>query len=363
MKLKWLYIALLLPAPGFSQLDSLKGNIRSIKETPDVSGIAQNNLPILVGGSYHERYSLDDKKLFDEFSKSLYPYLPLSFIDKEYDKKKRLIKSIHYSSDSTSRYITTYTYDEFDNLIQERDGNTTTNYRYAQFRDSAYRIIAELNYDSDPALFEMKQYLYDKKNLQLVEIRNLSGYWSDDKINYKYDSSGRVITEIRSLISRVLEYDEKNGLQVYRDSSDIYHRKDYMYNTDGTLKQTIEGCADYKVSSACEIINYEYDEERVIKKHFVWQDSLSSRKEYQYNKDGLLKKIEWFGMNEKISKNYVEYFYEKDILTKAIFTNNDAVTVISFQYKFDSHNNWIEQVKKINHKIFYIREREITYWD
>ena len=365
MKLKWLYIALILPLPCLSQLDSLKGNVKSLKETPDLSGVSQNDFPILVGGSYEERHPLDSRKLFNEFPGNLYPYFPLSVIEKEYDKKKRLVKKISYRPNETNRSIVNYLYDEFGNLVQEKNEfSIITNYRYVQFRDSVYRIIAELNYDSEPEFFNMKQYLYNKSNFQLIEIRDLSGYWSDDKINYKYDSAGRVISEVYSTINRVLEYDEKSRMKAYRDSSDIYNRKDYAYNPDGTLKQTIKGCWGYQVSYGCEKIYYSYDKEkRLTKKHFFWQDSLSSRKEYQYNNDGLLQKLAWFWKEEKKSKNHVEYFYENRILTKAIFTDNDSVTTIGFQYKLDSHNNWIEQIKTVNNKVFYIRKREITYWD
>ena len=64
------------------------------------------------------------------------------------------------------------------------------------------------------------------------------------------------------------------------------------------------------------------------------------------------------------SKNFVEYFYnENKLLTKAIFTDNDKISVINFQYKFDSYNNWIEQVKIIDDKTLYVRKREIVYWE
>ncbi len=316
------------------------------------------------------QYSLDYETIFKDFPKDLFPNESTGF-EKEFDEKGRL-KTFTRSDFNNSIFLTTYyTYDEYNNLVQRKDESSSkdyknyeiANYHYLPFKDSIDRLISEINYESDPDRFGMKQYFYNRK-FKLIEVRELSSFGRDEKTNYYYDDSGRVVSQIRYNLERSLRTDNKTGKEFLTDSLDEYDRKDYEYNHDGTLKQTVSGCTPYLVKAACIKITFEYDiNKRIIKKYFYWMDSLFSRREYQYNSDNSINKLEWFYKGEIKSRNYIEYFYKDKELAKAIFTDGDKVTVFEFKYQLDSHNNWTEQIKIVDEKPFYIRKREIAYWE
>jgi len=313
------------------------------------------------------QYSLSYETIFEDFPKDLFPNRSIGY-EKEYDEKGRLTKLMRSYFDIKIHNTTYYTYNEYGNLVQEKlvydDGRfEITNFHYIPFADSTDHIISEMNYETDPERFEMKQYYYNKK-VQLIEVRELSQIRWDHRTNYKYDTAGRLIKELNFNVEKKLMIDRNTGIEKISDSIDIYYRKETEYNNDGTIKLTIDGCAPYLVKLACAKTYFEYDDKkRVIKKTFYWGDSLFSHRQYQYNPDNTLKKLEWFYKDEIKPKNQAEYFYEKKELSKAIFIDGDKTTVFEFNYQSDSHNNWTEQIKIVDNKPFYIRKREITYWD
>lgn len=370
MKFKFLHILLLSPLLSFSQLDSLKGRVKTIKES--IKYAEKFGLTLYLREFDFGQYSLTDETIFKEFRKGLFPRSPSSSpIHKEFDKNGRLTELTFFSkNDSLISSRWKYVYDEYNNLIQEKiefsSGDyEVTNYRYLPFKDSTDRIMTEITYDSDPDRFSMKQYFYNN-TVQLIEIRELSGFGWDRKTNYKYDDSGRLVFEINSDVKKVLKYDSAMKTNIFQDSATDYYSEAFSYYDDGSLKEKVSGCSPGLIAAACQRIVYVYDnKKRKSKTYYYWRgiDSLFSHSEYEYHPDNSLKRISWFFKGEPQSKNFVDYFYKDKELIKAVLTTTDNTTVIEFEYKVDSHNNWIEQKKFVNNDLFYIRKREITYWD
>ncbi|WP_116789351.1 hypothetical protein [Flavobacterium psychrotrophum] len=86
---------------------------------------------------------------------------------------------------------------------------------------------------------------------------------------------------------------------------------------------------------------------------------MNFEREYAYNKSNQLI-LSVHKAQGQITER-TEYFYENDHLSRLISNDNGKKHKVTFLYKFDHYNNWVEQEKIINGKIF-IRRRIITYY-
>lgn len=371
-RIKLLLIALSIPYFSFSQLDSLKGPVRSVQDTITYLDSAKG-FTLYLRGSDFGQYSLTGETVLNEFKKkTLFPGWVRNNT-KEYDRKGHLLKTTQFYPHYKMVSIEERSYDEYGNLVKQvsrsadrdEESRSTSEYTYIQLADSAEHVVAELNYGSDPGHFSMKQYFYNRKS-QLLEERDLSGFGWNDKISYQYDERGRLIAEIRFRLKRNLGLDIQTGAEIITDSAEEYHRINWKYAEDGQLLEKISGCKPYLVKNACTRIKYLYDcDQRISAIYYYWthMDTIFSHREYEYNTDNTIKKIAWVFKDEKLPGNYVKYYYSDKELSKAIFTDNGKVTVIEFKYKLDTHNNWTEQQKIVNNELIYVRKREIAYWD
>jgi hypothetical protein len=58
-----------------------------------------------------------------------------------------------------------------------------------------------------------------------------------------------------------------------------------------------------------------------------------------------------------------EYFYNsRNELKKLIVRNKKNEAVVTFEYKYDEFDNWIEQTKFYNGKKLFVWKRQITYY-
>jgi hypothetical protein len=361
------FILLLLSRNTYGQLDSLKGKVKSVKQTATFTarGLILHLREFDFGQS-----RLADDNIFDDFRRSFFPRWPGKY-DQEFDEKGRLIKKVQYSHvpDLTSKYL--YLYDEYDNLIQERRESKGGDYFdfevinrvYRPFRDSNDRVVMEIQYDKDPDRFEMKQYFYDE-NFRLHEVREISSFGRNSRTRYEYDLGGRLLSDIHFVSETKLHRDSISGKRYLADSLDETYREEFIYNDAGLLKQKTRGCASNLVTSSCQKIIYEYDtHNRKEKVWFHWRDTIFSWREYTYNPDSSIQKITWRHKGTPGYRNSVEYFYENKELIKAVLTDDNTTSSFEFEYIVDAYGNWTEQRKYMNNEPVYVRKREITYYD
>lgn len=368
MKTTYLYLTLIVPIFSFAQLDSTKGKVKSIKHVVFYTDKPSTNLLIKRNEMNFGQYNLSLETIFEDFSQELFPSQIFGF-ENHFNKNSKIVRSITFGNNGDTNTNTYYFYDKDGIISQEKviynSGEyEITNFRNGILKDSQIHLLATMTYGSDTANFNIKQYYYTKDfNANLVETRNVSGFlWNDTKETYKYDSSQRVIKETRFFIDK--SYNNTSGIISLKDTLNEYYSKEYIYNIDGNILETTEGCKPYLVKAACMKTFFEYDEQkRVKRKLFYWSDSLFSIRTFHYNPDNTIKKIEWFYKDEKKPKSHIEYTYLKKELIKAVYNNNGIITLIEFKYKTDAHNNWTEQLKFINNKEEYKRIREIEYWD
>ncbi len=351
----------------FSQLDSLKGKIKWIKD----SVIETDKSYLLLSSEGFGQFILREDDIFTEFKGDLLPKRYMQY-DKErqFDEKGRLIKITNIFPKIGSSSCIHYSYDEFNNLVQKRSEYSDseyaiTNYHYQPLkRGGALYLSSEITYENDPGRFFMTQYYYTDKSLLLGKSEY--SVFENEMTNYSYDKAGNLLEEIWTQIKKVIKYDSMLKREVVADSVSWSYSRFYNYYAGGGLQQKLEGCSPDFVPAACQRTVYVYDEKgRKSKIYYYWmhQDSLFSHKEYEYYPDNCIKKINWFFKEESQPKSYIEYFYRDNELTKAILVNPYHNKVVELEYKFDSHRNWIEQKKIVNNDLFYTRKREIVYWD
>ena len=55
------------------------------------------------------------------------------------------------------------------------------------------------------------------------------------------------------------------------------------------------------------------------------------------------------------------YYDDNDNISKIEFFDNENCFEVTFRYRFDENNNWIEIIKNVNGKDLYMWKREIEY--
>lgn len=242
----------------------------------------------------------------------------------------------YYSNGKTfSQSIKTYSSSDKilrENSFSEFYGRTEniTNYTY----NEEGLLIEKITYKGDGTIESKVGFKYDENE---VLIEELNGINTDDEtlIKYTYDSESRVI-EINS-------YENSNGklnsreLSTYNDELLINHKalgvdgalihsNDYLYAPNGKNVERI-------------FVDYAY-------RHIVAIEK---------------KKLEF--VTSKFTRH--SYFNENNDLFKETETDSnkpDELVVNTFQYQYDSKDNWIQKIEFKNGIAKHIYEREIEYY-
>ena len=238
-----------------------------------------------------------------------------------------------------------YTYDKNDLLIKRKE---IDNYGKGSFLDF------EFKYDSKDSLTSVlissdgcKRTLKIERdsNNRPIERKTIQNDTVQLTYSVKYDKNDNLISESqfrhksapvklieRSFNSQNLK--EKEKIIEYRTWDTIRVEKEYLYNNKNQL---------------------------VIEKFNIENDSSFEIKN-KYHKNGELKEsITVMGENEFV---IIERNNENGDLTKKAVKTNDGKTndVWSYDFKYDSENNWIEKIEFKNNKPLRIVKRKIEYY-
>lgn len=119
-------------------------------------------------------------------------------------------------------------------------------------------------------------------------------------------------------------------------------------------------------------VEYEYnDDNKLISKQDFWRDWNSALNKtelkkgtktiYEYKFGKLLKKLSYTD-NQSLNMNTTYYYDDNDNISKIEFFDNENCFEVTFRYRFDENNNWIEIIKNVNGKDLYMWNREIEYY-
>ena len=133
------------------------------------------------------------------------------------------------------------------------------------------------------------------------------------------------------------------------------------------------------------IITFEYNEigQLIEQTEFDSKGKRTSHIRFKYLNNKLIEKIEYGSSNESI-QNKTKFGYDENktlVIEKILDKNGDLVKLsefnqgilarennyklkrnMSFDYEFDSQNNWIQKVISEKEKPVYLIEREIKYY-
>ncbi len=286
----------------------------------------------------------------------------------DYDTETNVLKSVQFPED-TAATKTTYTYDEMyrnariaattntglamsaeysytdDVMTRIKTPTTTYNFEYGNFglRKGVYILDAEST--DDPQY--LAQYTYTDRNNYLDTI----DYGNGDKVQYEYDSYGRLLTETyedNDVVS--YQYDNDGGLAAVTDSETGITTR-YYYDFSGRAMGYSEKSADFSHT-----VGYEYDTSNNMTSYVESIDGQKRTTSYSYNKDNRITSVNVDGIT-------VEYVYDSfDRLTQKTTKNGDTVVLTEY-YTFKETNEttsnqvWKYRTKSDNVDITY----EYTY--
>lgn len=117
-------------------------------------------------------------------------------------------------------------------------------------------------------------------------------------------------------------------------------------------------------------VEYKYDDNKLISKQDFWRDWNSALNKtelkkgtktiYEYKFGKLLKKLSYTD-NQSLNMSTTYYYDDNDNISKIEFFDNENCFEVTFRYRFDENNNWIEIIKNVNGKDLYMWKREIEY--
>lgn len=117
-------------------------------------------------------------------------------------------------------------------------------------------------------------------------------------------------------------------------------------------------------------VEYKYDDNKLISKQDFWRDWNSALNKtelkkgtktiYEYKFGKLLKKLSYTD-NQSLNMSTTYYYDDNDNISKIEFFDNENSFEVTFRYRFDENNNWIEIIKNVNGKDLYMWKREIEY--
>lgn len=227
--------------------------------------------------------------------------------------------------------------------------------------------------------FDKKFYLLYDSQGRVVEKKVLIDPKSTETVyptTYEYDSQGRVVK-----VTTIPTYKGKPRKHV--------QTRNYEYSQeDGKLV----------VSSVCVCLNENHNKERKTQwvydannrliNHNVSVFKINSDKlyfiqsfTYKYNESGQLTQINGNGLNidgsinsalmniQQLQESFgleetTTYTYnEHGDIEEVRHTKANSINITTYQYKYDSHGNWIEKKISSNDGLVALFTRDITYWE
>lgn len=369
---KVVYLLLLIPSLLFSQSEKLKGKVKSTREKLIfINDSIQNYKLLSYDGDYGHSGFISPKASIERFSQNWYNEDFVHYINNKryYDKKGLLISEDWY--DKKDRMIATfeYQYTEFDSITRIKEMNGyDNNYLITNISYIDKNIQSKLNYWSDDSQnFSLTLYYYNNFK------KNKEQYLTEEGIsyeNYFYFNKDGLIS--KKIIHKPTVWSKFDSISYYQKMDSIGTFFCSTINKYNQKKELIE------INTYTEP-NYNSDSELYGKTYYKYDEKgncIEEKTKYSYSemifltrkkfdrKNRLIKELFSILNYSKESDWIKEYIYNnKDELKRLIIERNNTKTRVDFTYKYDSFNNWIEQIKYINNKKLFVWRREIDYYD
>lgn len=372
MKKIFFTILLFLPFLLSAQIDSLKGNIKSIREKLIFLDSTKQNMKLFSSEGDYGHYGFSSPEFtFLRFNSWWFhtPWVHYLNYLRHYDTAKNLIEEIwYYKSDKILEKIT-YEYDGQNNLVKEKtEFNDSTFFAKCSYYNDLGLHLTSISYSSfKPLRYEYESYSYDE-NKRPIEIRKFDEYGESYGTKFKYTSSGKVKENISHSPFIWVQLDEKSKGQRRDKVGNDQIQEERIYDSTDKLIKVKNYIADFDDRNKVVLhrsTSYRYDgRNRKIGEYYAMSnDTVDAFREYQYSEKDLLKKERFIQAKNNHVLIEIEYFYDQNNnIEKIIYTGEGKTSVISFSYKFDEKLNWVEQLKSVDGKPLYLRKRELKYY-
>ena len=225
------------------------------------------------------------------------------------------------------------------------DTDTELSQKYAEKKvfDKDGNLTEIINFDADSQ--PINKTLFKFKNRRLIGETYFNASGNQDKtITYQYDDKERLSCQKK-----------------YNTAGKLQYQITYFYNTKGQLSAThkLIPSINYTMKE-----NYKYNTDgnliEVAKKVRIG----STKETYVYNQQKqLIKKSEYNALGELFST--IEYTYNENAdktALKKYDADGNLTYYESYQYTYDTHDNWTERISFKRDKKVSIETRELVYY-
>ncbi|MBB1194595.1 hypothetical protein DNC80_13070 [Flavobacterium sp. SOK18b] len=265
-----------------------------------------------------------------------------------YDEKNRLISTIDssaHSTDTENHYFKEYGETVDENIIYENLELNIFSHNYKKYKKGI--VMVRKNFDENGKIDEYINHYNKSGKLEYTIYKNPNSWKKLEGNSWGYGVQDSIGVTYKSLIN---EYDESDRLiktQIFDLYSDDKHEKpiqtsqsSYVYEGNNLITKINSSKGYGRLTYA----NYRYDSSSKLLESYCCEENISNSKiikKYTYNGDKIIK------------LTYSEESFE----TKKMVKNK-----ISFSYKYDKNNNWIEIIKTVDGKDLYKWKRDIEYY-
>jgi len=265
----------------------------------------------------------------------------------EFNQLGNLTLSKEFLANGDIRKETSYTYDKRDRLLDLREidhygKGSVLEYNYSyNSQDSITQLVIRKNDFKRTYKIERDE---DNRPIKREIIQNdtISTY------NARYDSNNNLISES--------EFDYENKpIRLVERSFNSQNLKEREKITQYSDWDTIEAENKYF---------YNKNNKKIVEQFNIENDSTFDETKYKYHKNGKLKESTTvIGDDEFILVEKNQYNENGDLTEKIVKTSDGETNdVWSYDFKYDSENNWIEKIEFKNDKPLRILKRTIDYY-
>jgi len=370
IKLRFTIILFLLTISLYAQPnDTIYGNVKSIREKVVFLDSTKQQIRFLsLDGDYGHSGFTNPEWITSRFSKQWFnsPWVHYVNYHKEFNEKGKVINETWFYIDNDTVTNYKYQYDARNNLIQTKEKFIDEGYsvRYYSY-NSQNKVKTSLNYfTSEPEEYIYRVYDYDALS-NLIRVKTFNEDGESSSWIYQYDHKYRKI--IDKTHKPYVYVKTKTDRKTVSDSIGSFRNsKKYIYDDNNRIieTQTFDTRLDeiQKLKPQSKVKNiYEND---LLKEVQYIRDTIVNTTQYNYDKrKRLIKKSILHTKYSDNNKSLIYSYGANNNIIKLIHTENSITKVVTFNYKFDKHNNWIQQTKSVDGIELYIWTREIKYYN
>ncbi|WP_226065471.1 hypothetical protein [Kaistella polysaccharea] len=196
-------------------------------------------------------------------------------------------------------------------------------------------------FDEDGTVNEYKYYYNDKGKLKYRIYKNPNSWKEEGKRSWSYGVQDSLLTVYKDILNF---YDAKSRLIKY-ENYDLY-----------------EDDENHKEPLLTNRIEYEYKNDNLISTKRRYRTGMESFDYFKYNNLNHVTERNCCNVDIKKSMIIERFKYKNGSISDLQYIEEGKKHKISFRYKYDSKNNWIEIIKNVDGVDLFKWIRKIDYY-